>query len=87
MTQESTNSKHSNNSEIKQEKKSETTITKKSNQELELMKEVDTIENMLMRGVTLSEILEDKKLSVSTDELTKVLCNLKERQRTQQQDN
>ena len=65
MTQESKHSQSSSNLEIKQEKKSNNTITKKSNLELELKNEVDTIENMLMRGVTLSEILEDKKLSVS----------------------
>ncbi len=62
MTQESKHSQSSNNSETNQEKKLNNTITKKSNLELELMKEVDTIENMLMRGVTLSEILEDKKI-------------------------
>ena len=77
MTQESTNSKRSINSETNQEKKSNNTITKKSNLELELMKEVDTIENMLMRGVTLSEILEDKKLSVSQMSLQKFYAILK----------
>jgi len=77
MTQESTNSKHSINSETNQEKKSKNTITKKLNLELELQKEVDTIENMLMRGVTLSEILEDKKLSVSQMSLQKFYAILK----------
>ena len=77
MTQESKHSQSSNNSEINQEKKSNNTITKKSNLELELMKEVDTIENMLMRGVTLSEILEDKKLSVSQMSLQKFYSILK----------
>ena len=77
MTQESKHSQSSNNSEIKQEKKLNNTITKKSNLELELMKEVDTIENMLMRGVTLSEILEDKKLSVSQMSLQKFYAILK----------
>ena len=76
MTQESKHSQSSNNSEIKQEKKSKNTITKKSNLELELMKEVDTIENMLMRGVTLSEILEDKN-SVSQMSLQKFYAILK----------
>ena len=77
MTQESTNSKHSSNSKTNQEKKSSNTITKKSNLELELKNEVDTIENMLMRGVTLSEILEDKKLSVSQMSLQKFYAILK----------
>ena len=77
MTQESKHSQSSNNLEIKQEKKSKNTITKKSNLELELQKEVDTIENMLMRGVTLSEILEDKKLSVSQMSLQKFYAILK----------
>ena len=77
MTQESKHSQSSNNSEIKQEKKLNNTITKKSNLELELQKEVDTIENMLMRGVTLSEILEDKKLSVSQMSLQKFYAILK----------
>ena len=77
MTQESKHSQSSNNSEIKQEKKSNNTITKKSNLELELKNEVDTIENMLMRGVTLSEILEDKKLSVSQMSLQKFYAILK----------
>ena len=77
MTQESKHSQSSSNSEINQEKKSTNTITKKSNLELELKNEVDTIENMLMRGVTLSEILEDKKLSVSQMSLQKFYAILK----------
>ena len=77
MTQESKHSQSSSNSETSQEKKSNNTITKKSNLELELQKEVDTIENMLMRGVTLSEILEDKKLSVSQMSLQKFYAILK----------
>ena len=77
MTQESKHSQSSNNLETKQEKKSNNTITKKSNLELELQREVDTIENMLMRGVTLSEILEDKKLSVSQMSLQKFYAILK----------
>ena len=77
MTQELKHSQSSNNSEISQEKKSNNTITKKSNLELELKNEVDTIENMLMRGVTLSEILEDKKLSVSQMSLQKFYAILK----------
>ena len=77
MTQESKHSQSSSNSEISQEKKSNNTITKKSNLELELKNEVDTIENMLMRGVTLSEILEDKKLSVSQMSLQKFYAILK----------
>jgi len=77
MTQESKHSQSSNNSETSQEKKLNNTITKKSNLELELQKEVDTIENMLMRGVTLSEILEDKKLSVSQMSLQKFYAILK----------
>ena len=77
MTQESKHSQSSNNSETRQEKKSNNTITKKSNLELELKNEVDIIENMLMRGVTLSEILEDKKLSVSQMSLQKFYAILK----------
>ena len=77
MTQESKHSQSSNNLETSQEKKSNNTITKKSNLEWELQREVDTIENMLMRGVTLSEILEDKKLSVSQMSLQKFYAILK----------
>jgi hypothetical protein len=73
MTQESKHSQSSNNSETSQEKKSNNTITKKSNLELELQREVDKEE----RGITLSEILEDKKLSVSQMSLQKFYAILK----------
>ena len=56
MTQELNNSQSSTNSDTKQSKKSEPTTTTKSNQELQIMKSLDTIESNLIEGLTLTEI-------------------------------
>ena len=77
MTQESNNSPSSTNSDTKQSKKSVNTTSKKSNQELEIMKSLDTIENNLIEGLTLTEILKDKKLNPSRISLMKFYAILK----------
>jgi len=77
MTQELTNSKHSTNSETNQEKKSENTIIQKSNQELELIKNQDTIISNLIEGKTLTEIIKDKTLNPSQISLMKLYSILK----------
>ena len=77
MTQELTNSKHSTNSETNQEKKSANTILKKSSQELELLKNQDTIISNLIEGKTLTEIIKDKKLNPSQISLMKLYSILK----------
>ena len=77
MTQESNNSQSSTNSETKPMKKSVNTTTKKSNQELEIMKSLDTIESNLIEGLTLTEILKDKNLNPSRISLMKFYAILK----------
>ena len=77
MTQELTNSKHSTNLETNQEKKSENTIIQKSSQELELLKNQDTIISNLIEGKTLTEIIKDKKLNPSQISLMKLYSILK----------
>ena len=77
MTQEATNSKHSTNSEINQEKKSQNTILKKSNPDLELIKNQDTIISNLIEGKTLTEIIQDHKLNPSQTSLMKFYSILK----------
>ena len=77
MTQELTSSKHSTNSETNQGQKSETTILKKSSQELELLKNQDTIISNLIEGKTLTEIIKDKKLNPSQISLMKLYSILK----------
>ena len=77
MTQESNNSQSSTNSETKQSKKSVNTTTKKSSQELEIMKSLGTIESNLIEGLTLTEILKDKKLNPSRISLMKFYAILK----------
>ena len=77
MTQELTNSKHSTNSETNQEKKSENTIIQKSSQELELIKNQDTIISNLIEGKTLTEIIKDKTLNPSQISLMKLYSILK----------
>ena len=77
MTQELTNSKHSTNSETNQEKKSQNTIIQKSSQELELLKNQDTIISNLIEGKTLTEIIKDKKLNPSQISLMKLYSILK----------
>ena len=81
MTQELTNSKHSTNSETNQEKKSENTIIQKSSQELELIKNQDTIISNLIEGKTLTEIIKDKTLNPSQISLMKLYSILKKKQR------
>ena len=65
------------NSETKPMKKSVNTTTTKSNQELEIMKSLDTIESNLIEGLTLTEILKDKKLNPSRISLMKFYAILK----------
>ena len=77
MTQESNNSQSSANSETKPMKKSAATTTKRSNQELEIMKSLDTIESNLIEGLTLTEILKDKNLNPSRISLMKFYAILK----------
>ena len=77
MTQESKHSQSSSNSEIKQSNKSQNTIMKKSSQELELMKNQDTIISNLIEGKTLTEIIQDQKLNPSQISLMKFYAILK----------
>ena len=65
MTKELTNSKHSTNSEIKQEKKSKNTITPLLNPSSLKEQNLNTIEEQLVRGLTLSEILDQKQYQFS----------------------
>ena len=58
-------------------KKSAATTTKKSNQELEIMKSLATIESNLIEGLTLTEILKDKNLNPSRISLMKFYAILK----------
>ena len=77
MTQELNSSPSSTNSETKPMKKSVNTTTKKSSQELEIMKSLGTIESNLIEGLTLTEILKDKKLNPSRISLMKFYAILK----------
>ena len=77
MTQELTNSKHSTNSETNQDQKSANTILKKSSQELELLKNQDTIISNLIEGKTLTEIIKDRTLNPSQISLMKLYSILK----------
>ena len=63
MTQESNNSQSSINSETKPMKKSAATTTKKSSQELQLIKDQDIFISNLMQGRTLTECITDKKIN------------------------
>ena len=65
MTKELTNSKHSTNSETKQEKKSKNTITPLLNPSSLTEQNLNTIEEQLVRGLTLSEILDQKQYQFS----------------------
>ena len=65
MTKELTNSKHSTNSEIKQEKKSRNTITPLLNPSSLTEQNLSTIEEQLVKGLTLSEILDQKQYQFS----------------------
>jgi len=65
MTKELTNSKHSTNSETKQEKKSMNTITPLLNPSSLKEQNLNTIEEQLVRGLTLSEILDQKQYQFS----------------------
>ena len=75
--QELDSSKDFTNSETKPMKKSVNTTTTKSNQELEIMKSLDTIESNLIEGLTLTEILKDKNLNPSRISLMKFYAILK----------
>jgi hypothetical protein len=65
MTKELTSSKHSTNSEIKQEKKSKNTITPLLNPSSLTEQNLNTIEEQLVRGLTLSEVLDQKQYQFS----------------------
>jgi hypothetical protein len=65
MTKELTSSKHSTNSETKQEKKSKNTITPLLNPSSLTEQNLNTIEEQLVRGLTLSEILDQKQYQFS----------------------
>ena len=65
MTKELTNSKHSTKSETKQEKKSKNTITPLLNPSSLTEQNLNTIEEQLVRGLTLSEILDQKQYQFS----------------------
>ena len=75
--QGSDSSKDYTNLETKPMKKSVNTTTTKSNQELEIMKSLDTIESNLIEGLTLTEILKDKNLNPSRISLMKFYTILK----------
>lgn len=77
MNQESTSSRHYTNSETKVEKKSQNTTTSQSSQELEIIKNQDTIISNLIEGRTLTEIVKDKKLNPSQTSLMKFYAILK----------
>ena len=65
MKKELTNSKHSTNSEIKQENKSKNTITPLLNPSSLTENNLSIIEEQLVRGLTLSEILDQKQYQFS----------------------
>ena len=75
--QGSDSSKDYTNSETKPMKKSVNTTTTKSNQELQIKNDLDIIENNLIEGLTLTEILKDKKLNPSRISLMKFYAILK----------
>ena len=77
MTQESNNSLSSTNSETKQSKKSANTTTKKLSQELQIKNDLSIIESNLIEGLTLTEILKDKRLNPSRISLMKFYAILK----------
>jgi hypothetical protein len=65
MKKELTNSKHSTNSEIKQENKSKNTITPLLNPSSLTEQNLSTIEEQLVKGLTLSEVLDQKQYQFS----------------------
>ena len=65
MTKELTNSKHSTNLEIKQEKKLKNTITPLLNPSSLTENNLSIIEEQLVRGLTLSEVLDQKQYQFS----------------------
>ena len=65
MKKELTNSKHSINSEIKQENKSKNTITPLLNPSSLTENNLSIIEEQLVRGLTLSEVLDQKQYQFS----------------------
>jgi len=75
--QGSGNSKDYINSEKKPMKKSVNTTTKKSSQELQIKNDLGIIESNLIEGLTLTEILKDKKLNPSRISLMKFYAILK----------
>ena len=65
MKKELTSSKHSTNSEIKQENKSKNTITPLLNPSSLTENNLSIIEEQLVRGLTLSEVLDQKQYQFS----------------------
>ena len=77
MTQELNSSPSSTNLETKQSKKSANTTTKKLSQELQIKNDLSIIESNLIEGLTLTEILKDKRLNPSRISLMKFYAILK----------
>ena len=75
--QGSDSSKDYINSETKPMKKSVNTTTTKSNQELQIKNDLSIIESNLIEGLTLTEILKDKRLNPSRISLMKFYAILK----------
>jgi len=75
--QGSDSSKDYTNSETKPMKKSVNTTTTKSSQELQIKNDLGIIESNLIEGLTLTEILKDKKLNPSRISLMKFYAILK----------
>jgi len=75
--QGSDSSKDYTNSETKPMKKSVNTTTTKSNQELQIKNDLSIIESNLIEGLTLTEILKDKRLNPSRISLMKFYAILK----------
>ena len=75
--QGSDSSKDYTNSETKPMKKSVNTTTTKLNQELQIKNDLGIIESNLIEGLTLTEILKDKKLNPSRISLMKFYAILK----------
>jgi len=75
--QGSDSSKDYTNSETKPMKKSANTTTTKSSQELQIKNDLGIIESNLIEGLTLTEILKDKKLNPSRISLMKFYAILK----------
>jgi hypothetical protein len=77
MKQELNNSNPSTNSETKQENKLKNTTMNKSNQELQIIKNLDILQSNLIEGRTLLECIKDKTINPSQTSLMKFYNILK----------